>query len=173
MTAVVSVDDGSIPGSNFEEKQRNFDYWQSFNLDYYYDMVQSLTFKSEFVNLEQEQAKKLLKYLSSQSEESLREIQHLIEEINNRINVFKEGAFLKLSSRSPKDAVDKLPNKLIPILKRELQNHPNDPSGQFVAIRQAFMSMLQVNSAEEGLDLFSYSSRIVSDLRRVGKIFTF
>lgn len=84
--------------------------------------------------------------------------------------------FIKLSSRSAKDSVDKRPDFLLPYLRTRLQDSdgPKDEDGlpislnsQVVALRKAFLDTMAVSSASGALEQFSFSARIVSDLKRV------
>merc|ERR1712137_515343 len=85
--------------------------------------------------------------------------------LNEAIAEFNNKAFVKLGSRSPKDAVDKIP-KIIPLLKEQLKKFPSTNAGEFLAMRYALMEAMAVLSAEEAFSIFSYSSRIISDFQR-------
>jgi hypothetical protein len=65
---------------------------------------------------------------------------------------------------------------LIPFLKKRLalaespkgdDGLPESLNDRIVALRGAFLDSMAVTSAAEALDQFSYSARIVSDLKRV------
>jgi hypothetical protein len=170
---VVSVDDGAIPGNTPEEKAATWRYWQEFNLDRYYSEIEEFTFRTTFIELSLHQAESLSKVLRDAplTVEEKEYIQSLTTRLNEAITTYGK-AFAKLSSRSPKDAVDKLPHKIVPILKKELSQHPQTPAGEFVAFRQALMEGMAVTSAEEVFELFSYSARIVSDIKRASIIYS-
>ena len=173
---MVSVDDGSVPGANEAEKMATWKYWQEFNLDKYYESIKHLTFDSTFIPLSLSQSHALSLYLQGSNKltsEDNQIIKNLKDEMNFAIKKYNLKAFAKLSTRSPKDAVDKLPQKLIEILRKELEKYPKTNQGEFVAFRQALMEGMAVSSADQLLELFSFSSRIISDLKRVFLYFSF
>jgi len=80
---------------------------------------------------------------------------------------------VRLSTRSPKDAVDKFPERLAPFLLQELSRLDAASNGnsltdneKIVALHRAFSQVLRVESAEEVFKLMAYSERTVSDLIR-------
>eukprot|EP01130_Rhizamoeba_saxonica_P011128 TRINITY_DN460_c0_g1_i2.p1 TRINITY_DN460_c0_g1~~TRINITY_DN460_c0_g1_i2.p1 ORF type:complete len:266 (+),score=54.56 TRINITY_DN460_c0_g1_i2:190-987(+) len=85
------------------------------------------------------------------------------------------AAFIRLSSRSPKDAVDKVPSIIVPLIKAELEFiandlgctiHDLDFDSQLFALRRAFFEAMKVTSIDRALDLIAFSSRTISDLKR-------
>jgi len=91
--------------------------------------------------------------------------------------------FIKLSTRSAKDAVDKNPEKLLEMLKKTLLPGAtlND---QLIAVRKfdlllpwlplaynsnyrAFISLMGQSTVEESLGFLNNSARIISDIKRV------
>jgi len=110
----------------------------------------------------------------SEQEQGL--LDKLAAEMNVAIQTFaKTGAFVRLSTRSPKDAVDKAPiqAKLIPHLRKHLQGisdgNPMDKLNdveKLTALRRAFFDTMRVENATEAMELVMYSSRTVSDLVR-------
>jgi hypothetical protein len=79
--------------------------------------------------------------------------------------------FVRLSTRSPKDAVDKIPERILPLLEKELDSLSQPPlnldgNSRLLALRRAFFACMQVESAKEVFDLIMYSSRAVSDIKR-------
>jgi len=166
--SVQSADDGSIPGATEEEKQQTYQYWQSYNLDAYYEQVKDLTFACTFIPISADDVRALLKFLvnpASVTNEQKTLVDVLSAKIDNAIGEYNYKAFVKLGSRSPKDAVDKLP-KIVPILREQLKNFPTSNSGEFLAVRCAIMEAMAVDSASAAFDVFSYSSRIISDFNR-------
>jgi hypothetical protein len=98
--------------------------------------------------------------------------------IDNAIQSLGGRAFVKLSTRSAKDAVDKPQVRARDVLHGELvdtlrQCFPAFPSPEaFVhAIRRTFALTMSVGNGERALMLFSLSNRIISDLRRCSMLF--
>lgn len=81
-------------------------------------------------------------------------------------------AFVRLSTRSPKDAVDKIPERIEPLVRKHLMPFNSSPldsldgNTKLVALRRAFFDCMQVTSASEVFGLMMYSSRAVSDIKR-------
>ena len=167
--AVQSADDGSIPGATHEEKVETYKYWQCYNLDNYYESTKHLTFDTTFIPLTKEEVQALVKELSNPSkltEEQKEVIKSISMKIDEAITKYNGKAFVKLASRSPKDAADKLPH-ILPILKKELEKQDSTHNGEFIAMRYSLMEAMAVDSAKSTFDLFAYSSRIISDIQRV------
>jgi D123 len=165
---MMTVDDGSVPGSTAAEKQATLDEWLRFNLDQYYALLEPVTFKSAFVTFDADTATALLGYLSSGKQSAA--VDALAEQLRAVHREQFNGArvFIKLASRSAKDAVDKLDERLLPILRSELAQlaDSSDVNGQLIALRKSFGRAMAVDSVDEALELFSYSSRLISDLIR-------
>ena len=168
--AVQTADDGSIPGSTEEEKKQTYASWQAYNMNEYYDAVQDLTFRTEFLPISSDQVQVLMKYFSNPnllSDNQKEIIQQLETTLNESIKRMGGQAFVKLASRSPKDAADKLPHVIIPILQDQLARFPSSSNGEFLAMRYALLLAMRCTCAQDAFQLFSYSARIMSDLKRV------
>jgi hypothetical protein len=162
----MSVDDGFIPGNTREEKQNNLKEWYLLNLNHYYKDIEKCTFKTIFIPLTPLIAKvwqKKNRGTQVLQEESNAWEQEIIVPLEKAIAMFPSGAFVKLSTRSPKDAVDKNMDRV----KRHLSLTGNESKNDiYFNLRQAFFHTLRVKSAQETLDLMSSSARIISDLLR-------
>jgi len=84
-------------------------------------------------------------------------------------------AFLRLSTRSPKDAVDHLSHTqtlLVKFLKEAAENAGEDDNElvqdnlKLISLRRTFIDSMKCENIQQALDLFMYSSRTVSDMRR-------
>ncbi|ETO11958.1 hypothetical protein RFI_25418 [Reticulomyxa filosa] len=83
--------------------------------------------------------------------------------------------FIRLSTRSPKDAVDKPPfiPKLMELLTDRFCNDEKDweiyqdLNQRLIGLHECFSKVMCVSTLEEILDLLSYSNRCVSDIRRL------
>lgn len=172
--------------SLFTEKEATLRYWNSFNLDQYYKNIEEFTYVTEFVNFKKEEGQAFLQWarnpsatLAPTDAPQLERLRKRIDKACDKIkskNPNTKKLFIKLSSRSAKDAVDKRPDLLIPHLKKRLteapgpkddQGLPASLNSQIIALRMAFLDSMAVSCASEALEQFSYSARIVSDLKRV------
>jgi hypothetical protein len=73
-----------------------------------------------------------------------------------------------LRAHSPKDAVDKMPERLAPLLEEALRGVPeDDQNATLIALRRAFAQTLRIHSADEALFIMSLSGRTISDVIRV------
>ena len=168
--SVQSADDGSIPGVSVSEKQQTYAFWQSYNMDKYYESVEAFTFRTLFIAISQEDVRALLSFFTHPERLDPQQkalLDALSRKMDQGIAQVGGEAFAKLSSRSPKDAVDKFPELMLPILREQLQLFPNTDAGEYLAMRYSLMLAMRVKSAHEALRLFSFSSRIISDFQRV------
>ena len=161
-------DEPTIPGKLFKDKLYTFNEWNIFNLDEYYSKIKNFTFKSIFINLTKTQLSLFKRYLINKSKLNDKELVEFNKFIKNPIEdaIKKLGncAFIRLSTRSPKDAVDKLVDKVKSNFKPLYSN--SSLNDIYIEIRRAFYKSLKVKNADEALELLSYSSRIMSDLIR-------
>jgi len=79
--------------------------------------------------------------------------------------------FVKLSTRSPKDAADKLKEKTLSALHEELKHVDlQDSNAVLIGVRRAFFKVARVQSGKEAMDLMMVSARTISDLKRAIEI---
>ena len=142
-----------------------------FNLDVWYPLVKDITFKSYFIPLEREEGEIILKFYKSKNDITYNEykiLESLEKKIDNVIqnneNLKKNGAFVRLIDRSPKDGdpynnekiLEEYKNNLNEISK-ELNKDINDND-----VRRAAMDkthILIVKSGKEALNLILTSER--------------
>eukprot|EP01089_Gocevia_fonbrunei_P021003 TRINITY_DN7976_c0_g1_i1.p1 TRINITY_DN7976_c0_g1~~TRINITY_DN7976_c0_g1_i1.p1 ORF type:complete len:267 (+),score=35.49 TRINITY_DN7976_c0_g1_i1:240-1040(+) len=172
----IPAEDGSLPCKP-EEVEEVLNYRRKFELDQYYASIADLTFTTEFLCFTLEEAQVFAKISRgtscSSSENKL--ISNLKKRLTSCISNYKDGAFVRLSTRSPKDAVDKYPALLHPILQVTLKEQAEidnvkiqdlEENSKLIAIRRAFFRIMKVSNAEEIFNLMMYSARIISDLKR-------
>jgi len=179
--ALMTADDGSLPGNVTEENREAFlASRRLFEIDQYYESIKDFTFRTTFVQVEEEEAKAWRKDLRGAllSEEETVLLNSLKTKLSVAIQEYvSEGkkVFCRLSTRSPKDAVDKMHHRVVPLLVNELNQlakveHVSveqlDPNSKLIAIRKAFFESLSVNSPEEVMEIMEKSSRVVSDIVR-------
>eukprot|EP01091_Cochliopodium_minus_P017696 TRINITY_DN6999_c0_g1_i2.p1 TRINITY_DN6999_c0_g1~~TRINITY_DN6999_c0_g1_i2.p1 ORF type:complete len:341 (-),score=95.99 TRINITY_DN6999_c0_g1_i2:22-972(-) len=145
-----------------------------FELDYYYDQIKDYTPKTIFFEVTKEEAVvwKFHNMGKKLDENGAKTLEGLKQKMEKSVKEFeKTGAFVRLSTRSPKDAVDKIPNKIIPFIiqnlkEMKIKKKDQDFSSQLLALRKSFFSAMKVTNSDEAFDLIMYSSRTVSDIVR-------
>jgi hypothetical protein len=192
----MNADDGSLPCKEGEEEAL-LAYRRLFELDQYYHLLagtdqeedksssqgtNNKTFETRFVEVSMEECKAWREWNRGAALDSSqqRHIDALKTRLETAIQHFvrtspAHAAFVRLSTRSPKDAVDKVPG-LIPILREQLQQEKRkcEEAGdreyggneRLVGLRRAFMRVMAVTNADEALQLIMYSSRAISDIKR-------
>jgi hypothetical protein len=82
------------------------------------------------------------------NEEEERIFSGMLKRLQTDIQSFgSEGNFVKLSTRSPKDSVDKIGDKVVNILRKELESIP-DQNDVLIAIRKSFFKAMKVHSSK-------------------------
>jgi len=85
--------------------------------------------------------------------------------IDKAIKSFGGNAFVKLSTRSPKDSLHgKINNRMKDALMEALKESDETPNGDTIAFVTATRTAAKVSSGEEALNLLLLSQRIKSDL---------
>jgi len=156
-------------------------YSSLFDVEKWYTYLEAETFPTIFFPLEPEEISAILhtytlhnkKDLSSSEEEQIKGAKKVISHLEDKLdrelprNVsLRGGAFVRLSTRSPKDAV-----LMLPALKNELQNElrdipPGDENADSIAWYCAVIKAMRVKTGKEILDLLLNSSRVHHDLSR-------
>lgn len=94
-------------------------------------------------------------------------VEEVVAEVGRAIAEFGGEAFVKLSTRSPKDAVTGCVNKRMEAhLTREMERSDGTPNGDSVAFVTASRHAFRVTSGEEAVDLLAQSSRVMEDLMK-------
>ena len=172
--ALMNVEDGELHGSPAEQRQQ-IDDLVNFGMHHYYSQISDFMFPTVFVDVTREEASawRLNNISAHMDENQISNFNKLKEKVKSAISQIRSlpenknaNIFVKLSSRSPKDAVWQDKERIIPILKENLSHvKKNDLNGQMIALRRSFLKASAVKSAEEAFNLMSWSSRIVSDLK--------
>eukprot|EP01129_Flabellula_baltica_P014870 TRINITY_DN725_c0_g2_i1.p1 TRINITY_DN725_c0_g2~~TRINITY_DN725_c0_g2_i1.p1 ORF type:complete len:351 (-),score=83.32 TRINITY_DN725_c0_g2_i1:33-1031(-) len=155
-----------------EERQAILENRKLYEIDYYYDHIKDYTFETEFVAFSLEEAKVWRDYnrgaaLDDESEALMMGLKERIDECIQSFAARGKTVFIRLSSRSPKDAVDKDLSIVVPLLKEEMAKF--DVLGdqeKMMALRRAFFRVMEVKNVDDALRLIMYSSRTISDMKR-------
>ena len=182
-TVFVSADDGTLPLRPGQTAREVLSQRRDLELHSYYSEIEHLTFQTRFVPVDVETARAWRVYNrgGTLNPEDAQKMDSLRERISLQVKPFVDGAdghgtvtgraFVRLSTRSPKDAVDVVPAlrvKLVNMLRQRLsRDDEDDPNKQLTALQDCFGELMSVTSAEEALDLIQFSSRCVSDLVRL------
>eukprot|EP00007_Cunea_sp_BSH-02190019_P001082 CAMPEP_0174235266 /NCGR_PEP_ID=MMETSP0417-20130205/4772_1 /TAXON_ID=242541 /ORGANISM="Mayorella sp, Strain BSH-02190019" /LENGTH=348 /DNA_ID=CAMNT_0015313751 /DNA_START=167 /DNA_END=1210 /DNA_ORIENTATION=+ len=148
----------------------------------YYDQLQEYTYRSEFVPISIEEARALIGAYRTHARPDLSthhltgEQQDLLKALCSRVDSklgscgFREGgAFVKLSSRSPKDATsvgERCMNLFEQFLRnvKEKEHREVTSNDRFQALNYAHIYAMRSHTGEEALSLLSRSERICTDL---------
>jgi hypothetical protein len=136
------------------------------NIENWYDSVKEYTFETEFIEISSLEAEALIAAYEDPNGKLGKytiEYKILLLHLEKTLDQFidsKIGAFIKLSSRSPKDAVFKLPHlpQLIQDAKKQGGMDKN------LTITHIFHQALKVLNGKEAMFLLTNSQRIYHDL---------
>ena len=174
--AMMTCEDGQLHGTE-EEKKAQLENLLGFGMHNYYDSLAECMFPTVFVDVSREQAQAWRMFcfqdseLESPAKETFRSLVAAVDaaigQIRQQCRNAKAKVFVKLSSRSPKDAVWNDHERTVPILKHNIKKmkHKSDPNEKMIALRRSFLKAAAVSSAAEAFDLMKWSSRVISDLR--------
>ena len=180
--AVIMADDGSLPAKTDDEKAAMLQQRKEFEMDYYYDIIKEYTYQTRFISVSFEEAEALRLYLRGTLKDNTKDNEIFIElknKLSKCLNEFYDcdNYFIRMSTRSPKDACDKpiFRKKLIGLMKTYFCNNNgilnnelyNDKNSLLIGLRECFSKVLSVKTINSMLDLLSYSERCVSDLKRL------
>ncbi|KAJ5078546.1 cell division cycle protein [Anaeramoeba ignava] len=156
-------------------------YIFDFAIETWYPYVEKYTLKTEVLEVSIEEAEALLNYCEEfynsnsniesknlKTEENKKTLSLLEQRINTSIESnFNNASFVKLSTRSPKDAVTTgINEKMKQEFENELKKSDGSPNQDTIAFVNAKRKCLKVTSGAEALELFRRSSRIREDLMR-------
>jgi hypothetical protein len=180
-TVFISADDGSLCGGVETLRDR-----EAYEMHNYYPSIADLTFQTAFVPLSIEDARVWRLYYSGKCSTMSDADKIIYESFLNRISSAiesmhsKAGVFVKLSTRSPKDAPPLLPRtKILTCLQKHLSNllcpreirslasnSPLPVQIQLLAIRRAMFELMRISRTDEAIELLSLSGRVISDMKR-------
>ncbi len=179
-----SVPDYSLAlrGEVTEEKERERrEYFFSTGLDKWYVSLEDKTFKTEFVNIEPNEARIIVnhwsKYYKDRTSDDndptieamtcpteLNGLEGRIDDLIAKLPSKDDGAFVKLSTRSPKDshvafakAKTIYQTKLFTLVDSTANN-------KLIALQEALIESLNVKSGAEAVQLLISSNRVGEDL---------
>lgn len=120
----LATDDGLVPGNTDAERASFLQETRLFEIDQYYHHLEGLTPRTSFVEVSLEEGF-AWRAANRGSKLTVAEADHwarLTARLQTAIETMGRGqpVFVRLSTRSPKDAVDKLPERLLPLLRQEL-----------------------------------------------------
>jgi len=145
------------------------DIWQSYDFENWFELIEHVSFPSHYLELSVSDAKTILQWCQAKTVVDFSEIGELYSKLQKLIaEVGKgDGVFVKLSSRSAKDATDvnnRLENLFMSKVK-ELSAEERQEDNKLVSLMaQATTDCLKVNNADEVFSMFSHSERIEADL---------
>jgi hypothetical protein len=177
----VAADDGTLPLRPGQTCAEVLAERYKLELPSYYTSIQHLTFETEFVNVSEEVGESWR--IWNRSGVGSSKLSALRAQVDEKIKGFTGRAFVRMSTRSPKDAIDKIPRlrKQLVVLLREqfsalMASHVGVTPGeaytptandQLCALDNCMGELMSVTSGDEAFELMMYSSRCVSDLIRL------
>jgi len=176
-TVFMAAESGNVPCTE-DEREAFLAYQRLYEIDQYYESIKDYTFQTDFLELSVEEVKawRLFNKNGKMTNEENRLFEQLKSRLDQKIKTISkngQGAFVRLSTRSPKDACDKIPERVIPLIVSKLRNAsiPDEKSNEttnmkLIVLRTAFFECLRFQTGEEAMDVMSLSSRIVSDIVR-------
>ena len=161
--------------ANKHERSANWDHKyrhqnMSVDMDVWYPMLKSITFKTYFIPLKYREAEAIINfnYLRNKNREGfftkedtkvLRQLQQKVDHYFNTIDDLKNGAMFRLSGRSGKD-LDYYENKEIfkayqdnlEKVSKKLNKDKNDANTKYIAI-STLMNRFKVNNGKDVLNV--------------------
>jgi len=186
-TTFMLADDGTYPNLGREEIDAMIAERRLFELHSYYESIEPHTFKTDFVELSEREAGALRIWCVKELEgDDAAVFGDLKERLGAAVGKLRgeSGVFVRLSTRSPKDAPDKLRRRFVPLVRRFVSQEDiygvvwrgkNTRLSEgdelvvnriLVGVRRALFHGMKSETAAEALDLFRYSARAISDLKR-------
>lgn len=166
--------------ANWDHKYRHQN--MSVDMDVWYPMLKSITFKTYFIPLKYREAEAIINfnYLRNKNKEGyftkedtkvLRQLEAKVDHYFNTIDDLKNGAMFRLSGRSGKD-LDYYENKEIfkayqdnlEKVSKKLNKDKNDANTKYIAIA-TLMNRFKVNNGKDVLNVLLTSERLFLDLK--------
>eukprot|EP01102_Stenamoeba_stenopodia_P013452 TRINITY_DN4369_c0_g1_i1.p1 TRINITY_DN4369_c0_g1~~TRINITY_DN4369_c0_g1_i1.p1 ORF type:complete len:361 (-),score=86.40 TRINITY_DN4369_c0_g1_i1:25-1107(-) len=157
-----------IDDNQFFFKRTKFIF--DFALETWYPQLRDFTARTEFVHLGEQEMRIMHDACLHRtlSEDGKALIEKFVSDIDSIIQTkFNGSAFVKLSTRSPKDALTSVENtRFKQALMDELKHSDGSANEDTCAFVQACRNSLRVQSGREAIELLLMSSRIREDLQR-------
>ena len=146
-----------------------------FALENWYEQLKEHTAKSVFVELSDDDVTTLTQHFRKRDIAVDAIVQRLDDAIKSEFG--DAGCFVKLHTRSPKDAVVRIDGPIVEILEQRMSPYERPRIGvekaeQRIANEDCILlstlarELFRVSSGRDILDLFSKSSRVISDLQK-------
>ena len=173
--------------ANKHERSANWDHKyrhqnMSVDMDVWYPMLKSITFKTYFIPLKYREAEAIINfnYLRNKNREGfftkedtkvLRQLEQKVDHYFNTIDDLKNGAMFRLSGRSGKDMdyyenteIFKAYQDNLEKVSKKLNKDKNDTNTKYVAIA-TLMNRFKVNNGKDVLNVLLTSERLFLDLK--------
>jgi hypothetical protein len=168
---VVTKDSSTVQVSVGQEKELNRRL-QEADVDFWYDSIKDVTYETTFVSVSPEEARAMAAHYKARTEGGevddgvTQTLANLKTRVEEALEPFREdGVFVKLDSRSPKDATNRFEAGK-KILKEMLNNRdPNTftPDELVNFVFQAHIASFRLFTAIEVIETLLYSNRVVTD----------
>lgn len=173
---------GDIKKSDVEMYRRKH-YQDSFGIGTWYDKLSEHTFPTISVGMSFEEGECFIKYYRKNTSSSIVTNVSILDSdiavrkglekrLDDVLKDMKDGAFVKLNTRSPKDVPHGMHNDsgAIKILDEELKKEGTpsklSPNSVIVAYTRAMNRLMRVNNGSQAFDLLSKSYRVYEDLSK-------
>jgi hypothetical protein len=125
------------------------------------------TFRTELVPLTRDEMEAMRRSFAKEADrEEKKVLDRLAQRLDSAMRVFgSKGCFVRLSSRSPKDAVTRSPAFVAMMAKRLASVADDDWNGIGTAFYECVVDASQVGSGRDAVALFCDSSRVFQDVR--------
>lgn len=134
------------------------------NIEDWYPKIKDFTFSTVILDLTPEEADSIISFKEKKMNKDKQKILDRFEEKLEKNIDKKNGAFIKFSSRSPKDAIKHLKEKFESSLQDLLQKFPDNRN---LCIVHAYHQALRVYNGREAMELLLNSTRIYNDLKQL------
>ena len=166
--------------ANWDHKYRHQN--MSVDMDVWYPMLKSITFKTYFIHIKYSEAEAIVNYykyklrrektlFNAKDTEILLELEKKIDYYFNTYDDLKNGAMFRLSGRSGKDmdyydndAIYKLYKDNLSKISSKLNKDQNDPNTRYIAIT-TLMNRFKVNNGKDVLNILLTSTRLYLDMK--------
>ncbi|KAH0787427.1 cell division cycle protein [Histomonas meleagridis] len=170
--AFLPAEDGELHGTP-EQKREQVEKLLDFGMHLYYDQIKTEMFPTCFISVSKEQAAawrcfNIDKEMTPEQQSAFNSLKSELEQAINKIKSTHKvkRVFVKLSSRSAKDAVSRMEKRFLPYLQAEFNKvNIKDDNQKMIALRNSFIKASGVHNSDEAFEMMKWSSRIVSDLK--------
>ena len=133
------------------------------DLDVWYEKLEKHTFATRMIPISVELARRMVAAIKKRTGLEKNDVHPELEELEKVIVSFG-CAFVKLSSRSPKDATVAGERTRAAFEREFAACEEKDDNAKFICLNRAHISALSVTCAKDALDLLLASERILDDL---------